>query len=112
MLILAVNDLAVNGALPLDIVSESVLAILHSVKKCLIDSLSVLFEVPRRTLVAEGSGTWGASSERQALHRPATAPCRDYLTSCNSCAAAMKPQPFVLLFSSKTYFCWVIAHLQ
>ena len=56
MLILAVNGLAVNGALPLDIVSKkvsfalyiasnSVLYTPYSVQKCLIDSLSVLFQV-------------------------------------------------------------------
>ena len=48
MLILAVNDLAyndlaVNAALSLYIVSKSILDALYSVKKCLIDSLSVLF---------------------------------------------------------------------
>ena len=39
MLILAVNGLAVNGALPLYIVSKSVLCILYSVKTCLIQSI-------------------------------------------------------------------------
>ena len=47
MLILAVHGLAVNGALPHYIVSKSVLHPLYSVKKCLTDSLSVLFEVSR-----------------------------------------------------------------
>ena len=48
MLILAVNALAddalaINGALSHCIVSKSVLETLHTVKKCLIDALSVLF---------------------------------------------------------------------
>ena len=54
--VLAVNSLAVNGALhalysvkkvssTLHILTKSVLDTLCSVKKCLIDSLSVLFEV-------------------------------------------------------------------
>ena len=42
---LAVNSLAVNGALTLYVVSKSVLDTLCSVKKCLTDSLSVLSEV-------------------------------------------------------------------
>ena len=42
---LAVNSLAVNGAIPLYVASKSVLHALHSVKKCLFDSLSVLLEV-------------------------------------------------------------------
>ena len=58
MLILVVNVLAVNGALPLYIVSKSVYALhiasksvfytLSSVQKCLIDALSVLFQVEMR----------------------------------------------------------------
>ena len=43
---LAVNGLAVNGVLPLYIASKSVLYTPYSVKKCLIDSLSVPSEVP------------------------------------------------------------------
>ena len=39
MLILAVNGLAVNGALPLNILSKRVLCALHGVKKCLIHSI-------------------------------------------------------------------------
>ena len=43
MLILAVNGLDVNGALLLSLVSNNVLYILYSVRKCRIDALSVFF---------------------------------------------------------------------
>ena len=54
---LAVNSLAVNGALPLYVVSRSVFYTLYSVKKCLLDSLSVLFRGGR------GGGVHGAAPE-------------------------------------------------
>ena len=71
MLILAVDGLAVNGALPLYIVSKSVLrtpcsvkkCLLSSVQKCLIDALSVLFQVELtwERLPVDGSGRFTSS---------------------------------------------------
>ena len=63
MLILAVNVLAVNGALPFYIVSKSVLRTLSSVQKCLIDALSVLFQVELtwERLPVDGSGRFTGS---------------------------------------------------
>ena len=53
MLILAVDGLAVNGALPLYMVSKSVFYTLYSVNKCRIDSLSVLFQVNNQAVKSD-----------------------------------------------------------
>ena len=50
MLILAVNALAVNGPLPLYIVSKSVICTPHSVKKCLRPSMQPLVPALRALL--------------------------------------------------------------
>ena len=46
MRILAVNDLAVNGALPLDVESKSVLYTQYSVEKCLVHFMKRLTRSP------------------------------------------------------------------
>ena len=69
---LAVNVLAVNGALPLCVVSKSVLDTLHSAEKYLTDSLSVLFEVstPSRSGTARSPEQTRASAISRSCRGP------------------------------------------